>query len=83
MLDKVHKEALPPMNGGATKPMGGRVRPYHSKVVMFSRFADAAIIGFSIWLLNVIYGDDLSRHSTLLAGVSIGLFFFFAQVDDL
>jgi undecaprenyl-phosphate glucose phosphotransferase len=85
MLDRVNIEYLQPEKGrGATKAVGGRLRLYHPKIVTFSRVADAATIGFSLWLLLFLFNaHDPSVSYSFLGICAIGLFFFFARVYDL
>lgn len=84
MLGNAKLENLAPVKrGNAAKYGRGRVRSYYSKIVMFSRAADAAFIGFSLWLISFINDVSLSERYGILVIFTVGLFFFFAQVYDL
>jgi len=63
----------------ASKRVG---KPRQSKLVMFTRITDAAIVGGSLWLLLLVYGVPWSAEYSLVLACSIGLFTFFSETQD-
>ncbi len=84
MLDKVNADYLSPKKtDSAIKLAGGLVRPFNSRIAIFSKVVDAVTIGFSLWLVMAISGQGLSSEFSFVVACAIGLFYFFARVYNL
>jgi putative colanic acid biosynthesis UDP-glucose lipid carrier transferase len=56
---------------------------FNSRVGLFSAILDASFVGWSLWLLAAALGTHWSDHYSLSLVSAVGLFFFFAQSQDL
>ena len=56
---------------------------FSSRVALFSALLDGAVVGCSLWLLTNAIGTGWDKNYTLAQVSAIGLFFFFAQSQDL
>lgn len=65
--------------GGVT----GQLFKQRSLIGAFSRGADAALIGLSLALINLVYSVHWSEEFTLTTACAIALFAFLAQSNDL
>ncbi|MGB5178854.1 MAG: hypothetical protein WBP44_09020, partial [Gammaproteobacteria bacterium] len=54
-----------------------------SRVALFSALLDAVLVGFSLWFLAVILGVNWLQNYSIAQVSAVGLFFFFAQSQDL
>lgn len=59
------------------------IKQYGSRMALFSTLMDAMSVGGSLWLLSVFYGQAWDGNYSLALTCAVGLFFFFAQAEDL
>lgn len=59
------------------------MKQLRSKVAIISSFVDAITIGGAFWLLALFYGQAWDGRYSLVLGCAAGLFFFFAQAENL
>jgi putative colanic acid biosynthesis UDP-glucose lipid carrier transferase len=56
---------------------------FNSRVGLFSAVLDALFVGWSLWLLAMAFGTHWDKNYSLSLVSAVGLFFFFAQSQDL
>ena len=56
---------------------------FNSRIALFSSLLDAALVGILLWLLATVFGTNWDSSYSLAQVSAVGLFFFFAQSQDL
>lgn len=59
------------------------MKQFRPKAAITSAFVDVITIGGSLWLLAFLYGSAWDGRYSLVLGCAAGLFFFFAQTENL
>ena len=56
---------------------------FNSRVALFSALLDGLAVGLTLWVLAAVFGTNWDNSYSLAMVAAVGLFFFFAQSQDL
>ncbi len=64
-------------------PSGSLLRPFSTKINIFHRLVDIAILLFALWLCSYLYGVSFHQYQWMAAAWAIVFFLFFAEARGL